>query len=196
MIERTTIMNATGQKAIPPTQLHQLRQQGPVDLLDVRTPSEFAAAHVPGAQLLPLPDLDPASFLRGRDPHRPLYVLCQSGGRAARAIEKLQRAGYSQAVLVEGGTDAWIAAGLPVNRGASQGLPLIRQVQLIVGADSAVGAALALAGQPGWALLPLLMGCGLMIAGLTGFCGLAVLLARLPWNRGQDKSTASCCSAS
>ena len=105
--------NNQSQTAIQPRELHRLMNGGqPVQLLDVRTPGEFAAAHVPGAKLIPLDELDAAAF--GRESAAegsPVYVLCQSGGRARHAIEKLERAGVQGCVLVAGGTQAWIDAG-------------------------------------------------------------------------------------
>jgi rhodanese-related sulfurtransferase len=168
---------------------------GPVELLDVRTPGEFAAAHVPGARLVPLDELDAAVFLQQRGASdKPIYVLCQSGGRARRAIEKFQRAGFNGCVLVEGGTQAWIDCGLAVNRGESRVLPLMRQVQITVGFVSAIGAALALFVDLKFALIPLVMGCGLLFAGLTGYCGLALVLAKMPWNKTGNGDTSSCCA--
>jgi rhodanese-related sulfurtransferase len=189
--------NNQSQTAIRPRELHRLLGGGqPVQLLDVRTPGEFAAAHVPGAKLIPLDELDAAAFCRERAADgSPVYVLCQSGGRARRAIEKLERAGVQGCVLVEGGTQAWIDAGLPVNRGASRVLPLMRQVQITVGFLSAAGAALALTVNPRFALIPLVVGCGLLFAGLTGFCGLALLLAKMPWNKTSTCNSASCCAS-
>src|ERR1043166_8648853 len=115
--------------SIPPHELHRrLQAREPGELLVVRTPGEFTAAHVPGARLVPLADLDAAAFVRQRRvAGQPIYVLCQSGGRARRAIEQLERAGCCDCVLVEGGTDAWLAAGLPVERSQSRALPLMRQ---------------------------------------------------------------------
>ena len=135
--------------SVQPLELQRLLAEGgPAQLVDVRTPGEFAAAHVPGARLIPLGDLDPAAFRRERGAEDiPLYVLCQSGGRARKAIEKLERAGVHGCVLVEGGTQGWIDAGLPVTRGKSKVLPLMRQVQIIVGLISALGAVLALSRQ-------------------------------------------------
>jgi len=176
---------AQSKSSVHPRELHQLLSEGaPAHLLDVRTPAEHATAHVPGVKLVPLDSLDPAAFLKehgGGD--KPIYVLCQSGGRARRAIEKFKSAGIDCCVLVEGGTQAWMEAGLPVNRGESKVLPLMRQVQLTVGLISATGALLALLMNPLFALIPLVTGCGLTIAGLTGFCGLALLLAKMPWNQ-------------
>jgi rhodanese-related sulfurtransferase len=179
----TTAVQA--QTSISPAELHRCLQAGqPAELLDVRTPPEYAAAHVAGAQLCPLDRLDAAAFLRQRAPEAPpLYVLCQSGGRAAKAVEQLRAAGGDRVVLVEGGTQAWIDAGLPVERGATKVLSLMRQVQIVVGLVSGSGAALALWVDPRFAVLPLLMGAGLLFAGLTGTCGLALLLAKMPWNR-------------
>jgi rhodanese-related sulfurtransferase len=181
--------------SVAPRELQRvLAEGGPCQLLDVRTPAEFAAAHVPGAKLVPLDDLDPASFARQRGAEEiPIYVLCQSGGRARKAIERLERAGVRNCVLVEGGTQGWIDAGLPVNRGQSNVLPLMRQVQITVGFISASGAVLALAVNPLFALVPLVMGCGLLFAGITGTCGLALLLAKMPWNRA--RICGSCCES-
>ncbi len=170
---------------ISPRELNLLLSQGrPAELLDVRTPNEFAAAHVPGAHLVPLDELDCATFLQQRGAgDNPIYVLCQSGSRARRAIEKFQRAGCDRCVLVEGGTQAWLDAGLPVNRRETQTLPLMRQVQIVVGTASAAGALLALVVDKWFALIPLVMGGGLLFAGISGFCGLALLLAKMPWNK-------------
>jgi rhodanese-related sulfurtransferase len=170
---------------ISPRELHHLLAGDcAAELLDVRTPGEFAAAHVPGAKLVPLDDLDPAGFLKQCGATgKPIYVLCQSGERARKAVEKFRRAGFENCVLVEGGTQAWMDTGLPVVHSQSKTLPLTRQVQIVAGFVSASGAVLALAISPWFAVIPLLVGCGLLFAGLTGFCGLALLLAKMPWNR-------------
>jgi len=182
--------------SILPRELNErLASRQPAELLDVRTPGEFATAHVPGARLIPLDELDCAAFLKQRGPDdKPIYVLCQSGGRARRAIEKFQRAGFDRCVLVEGGTQAWIDAGLTVNRGVSRVLPLMRQVQIVVGAVSALGSLLALTVNPWFALVPFVTGGGLLFAGLTGFCGLALVLAKMPWNKSSSCNSTSCCA--
>ena len=190
-------MNPSQSKnSIQPRELHRLIASGQsAYLLDVRTPGEFGAVHVPGATLIPLDELDAAAFCREHSAaDRPVYVLCQSGSRAQRAIKKLQCAGLNNCVLVEGGTQAWMDAGLPVNRGESKVLPLMRQVQIVVGLVSAIGAALALTVNTKFAFIPLVMGCGLLFAGITGFCGLAVLLAKMPWNKKFSCGSGSCCA--
>jgi rhodanese-related sulfurtransferase len=182
--------------SVSPQELNRLLAGGvPAELLDVRTPGEFAAAHVPGARLVPLDQLDAANFLQQRgESDKPIYVLCQTGGRARRAIDKFQRAGFNGCVLVDGGTQAWIDCGLAVERGESRVLPLMRQVQITVGFVSAIGAALALFVDLKFALIPLVMGCGLLFAGLTGYCGLALVLAKMPWNKSDSGNASSCCT--
>src|SRR5690242_16361441 len=125
------MVSAQSKTSIAPLDLRRLMQTGPVELVDVRTPAEFAAAHVPGAFLATLDSLDAARFLAQRaEKDKPLYVVCETGARALRAIEKFHRAGFQRCVLVEGGTQAWLHAGLPVIRGASKTLSVMRQVQL------------------------------------------------------------------
>jgi rhodanese-related sulfurtransferase len=179
-------MSASQEKtSIMPAELHRrLAVQPSALLLDVRTPAEFAAVHIPGAVLVPLGNLDAAALSRYRATEvTPVYVLCQSGGRARKAIGKLTGEGVRGCVLVEGGTQGWIDAGLPVELGASHGLPLMRQLQIIAGSISAAGAAGAILANPLFAVIPLVLGCGLLFAGATGICGLAIVLAKMPWNR-------------
>lgn len=177
--------------SIAPRDLHPLLQAVPgPELLDVRTAPEYQNCHVPGARLVPLDDLNATSYLTMRPPGAgPLYILCQSGGRARKAAEKFRQAGFENCVVVEGGTQAWIDCGLPVERGRSKVLPLLQQVQITVGSIAAAGALLALTVNPLFAVLPLLIGCGLVFAGLTGTCAMASLLARMPWNRGDACGT-------
>ena len=181
--------------SITPRELHRRMTEGlPIELLDVRTPAEHATVHVSGARLLPLDKLAAATVLRNRGRcDAPLYVMCQSGTRSAKAIEKFQQAGFEGCVQVEGGIEAWVKAGLPVERGECKVLPLMRQVQITVGILSATGAALALGVNVWFAIIPLVTGCGLLFAGLTGACGLALLLAKMPWNRQLACPSNSCC---
>jgi len=186
------------QSMISPLNLQRLLASGKtVHLIDVRSPAEHQASHIPGSKLIPLNELDPEAFGRERGTDcSPVYVICQSGGRASRAIQKLEAAGVSGCVLLEGGTQAWMEEGLPVNRGKSRVLPLMRQVQVTIGAISASGSLLAMVFDPRFALIPLFMGCGLLMAGITGFCGLAVLMAKMPWNKVPLREDGSCCSHS
>ena len=177
-------------------ELHRLIAAGEgVELLDVRTQPEYDAEHVACARLLPLDQLDAAAFLRERGgSDRPLYVICQSGMRAGKAIGKFKQAGFQRCVLVEGGTQAWVDAGFPVERGEAKVLPLIRQVQIVIGLCTVAGAGLALWANPAFAWIPLFMGGGVLMAGTTGHCPLAMLMAKLPWNRQTPCDSKSCCT--
>jgi rhodanese-related sulfurtransferase len=188
---------------IHPVRLAALQgQNGQSRLLDVRSAAEYDGQHVKGAVLQPLDSLV-ASEWKAPPGAGPLYVLCQTGGRAASAAALLAKEGVACSV-VEGGMEAWVAAGLPVEQGASRVLPLMRQVQLVIGLVSGTGAALAVWKHPLFALIPLFTSAGLIFAGATGYCGLALLLARMPWNQrsgtratqdGPRTAAASCCSA-
>jgi rhodanese-related sulfurtransferase len=184
-----------GPKSVSPGELNQIITScGPVELIDVRTPGEFASAHVPGARLLPLDELDAAAFLQQRGKaDQPVYILCQSGGRARKAIEKLQQAGFGGGVLVEGGTQAWIDAGLPVTRGGAGVISLERQVRIAAGSLVLTGVLLAYFVHPGFIALSAFVGAGLVFAGITDWCGMGLLLAKLPWNQKSACASGSCC---
>ena len=153
--------------------------------------------HAQGAESIPLDVLNPVDFGLGPETGVGVLILCQSGGRAARAAKRLAAAGVRGCAIVDGGTEAWVAAGLPSERGASDALPLMRQVQLTVGVLGAAGSILGMTVDSHFGWIPLIIGLGMTLAGATGFCGLAVLLARMPWNQksaAPNRSEASCCS--
>lgn len=179
-------MNEIKRKSISPAALFELSgARDAHEVLDVRTRPEYANVHIPGARLIPLSELNVELYLRQHSPGTPIYVVCQTGARATKAVEQFERAGDGDATLVEGGTQAWIDAGLPVHRGSRTVLPIMRQVQIVAGSLSATGAILALTVDRWFAVVPLFVGCGLLFAGLSGTCGMALLLARMPWNHGQ-----------
>ncbi len=167
---------------ITPRRLAELRATGePVELIDVRTPVEFREVHAEGARNVPLDRLDPAAF-RGAGP---VYVICKSGGRGRQACERLHAAGVTGAVNVEGGTQAWADAGLPVVRGTGA-VSLERQVRIAAGSLVLAGSALAWVVDPAFVGLAAFVGAGLVFAGVTDTCGMGLLLARMPWNRVRD----------
>ncbi|MFC4604076.1 rhodanese-like domain-containing protein [Rhodococcus kronopolitis] len=84
-------------------------------VIDVREAGEYAQAHVPGVTLIPLSEF---TIRYGEIPAAPVvYVICAMGGRSAQAAQFLGAAGIN-AANVDGGTDAWIASGRPVETGA------------------------------------------------------------------------------
>jgi rhodanese-related sulfurtransferase len=183
------------QSAVSVQEVHQkLINQNEAVLLDVRSPAEFSGAHAPGSILRPIAELNPTALMAQPEiKDKWVYLMCQSGQRARRALSLFEQAGFRCCTVVEGGLDAWIAAGLPVVRGRTRVLPLMRQVQIVVGLMSAGGSALALGVNAWFALIPLVLGAGLVLAGVTGICGLALLLAQMPWNQKADCGSGSCC---
>lgn len=176
---------------VTPQQLETLHCQGtPIELIDVRTPAEFREVHVPFARNVPLDRLNSAEFQQ-RDPSQPLYVICRSGSRARQACEKLTAAGLPCAVNVEGGTLAWEQAGLPVVRG-QKAMSLERQVRIAAGLLVIVGSALGYFVDPAWFGLSAFVGAGLVFAGITDSCPMAMMFARMPWN--QVSGPSSCIS--
>ncbi|HEX6987664.1 MAG TPA: rhodanese-like domain-containing protein, partial [Planctomycetaceae bacterium] len=164
-------MTVTNVRTISPHELARRRQEGKVvELIDVRTPVEYAEIHVEGARLMPLDSLDPEALAAGRN-GEPLYVICRSGSRAAKAYEALQAAGVENVYSVEGGTMAWERAGLPVVRGRRV-ISLERQVRIAAGLLVVLGAALGWLVHPGFLALPAFVGAGLVFAGLTDTCGM------------------------
>ncbi len=96
--------------SIGPAQVCSTARDHHINLIDVRTPAEYAIVHAAGAVNIPLDELD-ASKVAHLDPTEPVYLICKSGARAAKAIHKLHAAGYRNLLNVHGGTDAWVAAG-------------------------------------------------------------------------------------
>ena len=160
-------------------------------LIDVRTAGEHGEVHTPAARLMPL------DVLRCEDvfeacggPKAPIAVLCKGGVRARRAAEMLSAAGAENGMVVEGGMDAWARGGLDVVRGRKV-LGVDRQVRIAAGGMALAGALLALFVNPAFAWIPAFVGAGLTMAGLTDFCPLAILMAKMPWNRSADPK--ACC---
>lgn len=175
-------------KTIAPEELAKQQRSGKViDLVDVRTPVEFREVHVDFARNVPLTELDITRLLdERRESDDPLYVICRSGNRANQACEKLAAAGIF-AVNVEGGTLAWDAAGLPVVRG-KKAMSLERQVRILIGTVVLASSLLAYFVHPYWIGLTAFFGGGLIFSGITDFCGLALILARMPWNQVAEAS--------
>jgi rhodanese-related sulfurtransferase len=172
--------------SITPSALQALLAVNPqLPLLDVRTPSEFDEVHVTGAFNEPLSDLKPKALVEaGRLPQdQPIYLLCRSGARASKAAEKFAAEGFSHALVVEGGTQAWYEAGFPVTRGESKVISLERQVRIAAGALVLSGVLLSFFVHPAFIFLSGFVGAGLIFAGITDWCGMGLLLAKAPWNQ-------------
>ncbi len=163
-----------------PTEVNAVRER--CLLLDVRTPIEFAGARMEGAVLRPMGSVEPEeveALAKGRE----VVLICEGGVRAERVAAVLTgRVGVPITVL-DGGLKAWQAAGLPTLRGERRGLPLERQVFIAAGSLILTGVTLGALVHSWFYALAGFVGAGLVFAGLTGTCGMGVLLAKMPWNR-------------
>ncbi|WP_417463958.1 rhodanese-like domain-containing protein [Kordiimonas sp.] len=155
-------------------------------VIDVRTEAEYAACHVHGAKLYPLQDFNPVSVLAAADKagaDAPIYILCKGGGRAQQAGAKLVAAGSAHpVVVVQGGTDACAALGMPVKEGKPVMSPE-RQVRIAAGGLVLAGVVLGVLVNPGFYALSGFVGAGLMFAGITDTCAMGMMIARMPWNK-------------
>jgi len=172
-------------RTISPRELKGLLDAQPnLAVLDVRTPAEYASVRVPQAVSEPLDGLSPQALLQAGkvSKDQPVYLLCQAGGRATKAAGIFAAQGFSQPVVVTGGTQAWVDAGLPVTKGTSKVISLERQVRIAAGSLVFIGVLLAIFVHPYFIALSGFVGAGLVFAGITDFCGMGLLLAKLPWN--------------
>lgn len=155
---------------------------GEAVLVDVREPAEHAAESISGAKLLPLSAVSRSALPDARG--KKLVIHCRKGGRGGAACEKLLAEDPALEIYnLEGGIGAWAEAGFPVKSSGKFFLPLDRQVQLAIGLMLIAASVVGTVFSPAWFLFTGLIGAGLTVAGLTGFCGLALLMARMPWNR-------------
>jgi len=169
-------------KTITADRADELLRAGQAVLVDVREADERARSRIPGSVHLPLSRVAQAG-LAVRAGGTVLFH-CQSGRRTRENAEALEaRAAGCDAFLVEGGIEAWRRAGLPVAEDRRAPLPLMRQVQMVAGALAALGFGLGVAVDPAFHLLSGAVGAGLVMAGLTGACPMARLLAAMPRNR-------------
>ena len=150
-----------------------------VTVIDVREPMEYASGHISGSLNIPLSRISQADLPRG-----PLVLVCQSGKRSAKALNQLLQQGHPHPVAdLVGGLPAWQQAGFSISKFRNAPLPLMRQVQIVAGSLVLLGVILSQTVAPGWIWLSGFVGAGLVFAGISGFCGMARLLAVMPWNR-------------
>jgi hypothetical protein len=142
--------------------------------------------HANGATNIPLDRFDPAAVLNGCN--EPIYVICRAGSRGQTACEKLLALNPAVRVVnVEGGTLAWEAEGLPVVRGRKR-MSLERQARIVFGVLIVISVLLAIFVHKGLLGIAGLIGAGLVFAGMTDWCGLGVVLGKMPWNRRGESS--------
>ena len=171
-------------------------------IVDVRSAMEYAGTRLamPHA-FAPVTELDPTEFAlrHGVDTHTPIYTLCASGARARTAAEKFIAAGFTQVTIITGGLAACRDAGFALAGPGAAGpatsggpLSLERQVRIAFGGFVALFAALGLWVSGVFTGIAMLMGLGFVFSGITNWCGLALLLTKAPWNKGQSCGGGAC----
>lgn len=168
-------------KIITPTELKKHLDKTTAILIDVREPAEHRSEHIEGAHLIPLKEVAAEKLPQKSDY---IVIYCQSGRRSTEACKKLLKQNPTLNIYsLEGGIAAWKQAGFSVNKSPSKVLPLDQQTQLAAGFLALLGVLLGTYIHSGFYVIPGFVGSGLMFAGVTGWCGMAKLLAKMPWNQ-------------
>jgi rhodanese-related sulfurtransferase len=172
----------TSLNPITAADLKRRLDSGEAVLIDIRESDEHAREHILGARLAPLSAIDAHDFDRDHD--KAAVFHCRSGMRTQANAARLIAKGFREAYCLEGGIEAWKAAGLPVHANRKAPLEIMRQVQIAAGSLILAGVALGALVHPAFYALSAFVGAGLAFAGATGWCGMALLLKAMPWNRG------------
>lgn len=176
--------SAADLKPVDPKTVADWLRKDEAKLIDVREPAEHRSAHIKEAEPQPLSGFDPAQV--DNPAGKKLVVHCKSGTRSKQACQKLIKSGSADEVelyYLEGGIEAWRSAGLPVESAGGGVIDIQRQVQLVVGSMVLVFTLLGAFVNPWLLIVPAFFGAGLTFAGASGTCGMAMLLAKMPWNR-------------
>lgn len=155
---------------------------GKVLFVDIRSAAEYRREHIAEAVCIPAAELavKPDAAANADT----LVFYCLSGMRTAQAAATLAAAANGRtAYILDGGLQAWKKAGLPTIADRSAPLDIMRQVQIGAGSLVLLGVIGGAFLSPALYWLAAFVGAGLLTAGLTGFCGMAKILARMPWNR-------------
>jgi rhodanese-related sulfurtransferase len=179
----TTDAHPSRAATIDARELVRMRTDDPaVHVIDVRTPGEFETGHIEGSYNVPLDQLDEHIADLAALDHN-VVLVCQSGARATKALEQLVAAGKSNLRLLEGGITAWTASDGHVTRTNHTRWAMERQVRLVAGG---VVVASLVGGKwiPPVRYVAGLIGAGLAFSAVSNTCGMARVLAKLPYNRG------------
>jgi rhodanese-related sulfurtransferase len=168
-------------KLVDAKTLQEWIEEDVVLLVDVREPSEHAGEHISGSLLLPLSKFDPLQL--PHSPDKKLVLYCRTSNRSQQAAQKLLAAGHPEVTHLSGGMGDWKEQGLPTKVNKNAPISLIRQVQITAGSLVFLGTMLGAFVSPVFLILSGFVGAGLMFAGITDTCAMAMLLAKLPYNQ-------------
>ena len=166
---------------LAPAEVAAKLKAGKAHLVDIREADEVAREHIAGAARSPLSAFEAADLNIAAD--RDVIFMCRTGARTGANCDRLAARIEGEAYVLAGGLDAWKKAGLATRMDAKAPLEMMRQVQIGAGSLILIGAALGVLVHPGFWALSAFVGAGLLMAGVTGFCGMARVLAVMPWNQ-------------
>lgn len=170
-------------RTVSPSEAQELMRNGSI-LVDIREPAEFLREHVPGAVSLPLSDIVAGKNMASVSVHHPVIFHCLAGSRTTQHADVLIRAAAPASVLLlSGGINGWKSANLPTIEDKKYPLPIMRQVQIVAGILILTGVLMGYAIDKSFFLLSGFIGAGLLFAGVSGWCGMAALLFKMPWNK-------------
>lgn len=156
-------------------------------ILDVRERDEYKAEHIANSICLPLSELQiSAPGILANLSGKKVALLCLSGKRAQMAKQQIEALGCGndcQLEIYHGGLKQWKSSGLPTISVTRNRLPIMRQVLLAAGFLILSFSTLGYSVSPTYYFGTILVGAGLTFAGATGFCLMAELLSRMPWNQ-------------
>lgn len=167
-------------KIIDPAEARRLIAEEGAVLVDIREPLEHARENIPGARSAPLSNLSASELASCGGP---VIFHCQSGNRTSVSADKLEACAPCEAYALKGGLNGWKAAGFASALDRSKPIEIQRQVQIVAGGLVLLGTVLAASLSAWFLALTAFVGAGLVFAGVSGWCGMAKLLAVLPWNR-------------
>lgn len=164
---------------ISPQEAARLIARGAV-LVDIREADEYAREHIAGAWHLPLSRVQSGALPKDAPG---VIFHCRSGARTRATARQLASGATCSTYLLEGGLEGWKQAGLPIVTDRRQPIEIMRQVQIAAGSLVVAGVVLGATVAPGFHLLSVFIGAGLMFAGITGSCAMARALSHMPWNQ-------------
>lgn len=170
--------------AISNINVHQLKEwidNDEVCLVDVRETIEHNAFRIDNSAHLPLGTITGNKI---PETDKKIVIYCLKGVRGQKACEKVTASVDGLHVFnLEGGIDAWRSAGMPIKASDKKHFPLDRQVQITIGTFVVLSVIASVMINPAFVWVAALFGAGLLFAGVTGNCPLALLIAKMPWNK-------------
>lgn len=154
---------------------------GGVTLIDVRDWPEFAGGRIAGSRLIPLAQITSRS--NEIDRSREVHLICRTGRRSAEAAKHLESLGFENVVNVTGGFEAWKKENLPFDRDEKAPWSIERQVRFTAGLIVFVGVLLSIFVHAYFIIVPAFIGFGLAFTATIDWCGMGILISKMPWNR-------------